>query len=410
MFNPEELKKEIEEIQKAKEELQNPQPVEEPVQPQVVQEQPVEAVQEQDPEPVKKITVTYGGEEITLDDPDGYLGRGSAEGIKKAYANLTPHLSKVEQENREYRQRLAELEAKLNKDPEPVHAPVVEQVATQEQVNTAESLDLNLPSNPLDWTEENVNTLNSALSRINEYQDKIKKFETIQEKYEREEQERQARLRQEQLQNEEKAFWDSYNSFAEKTYEIKDMRAKTDEVVAFMDNVAFANGCTPEKYGNNRALYEQERSDLTQSFLDNDPLVANKCAHIQKPSKLDEYYKAAAVNNTRQQLIKEGILTEKASIEQAFLLDQQRQGNLEQSFSSTAEQRYTAGLKTKQNNLVNAIDQQADYAKPIETTQSEAQVDPGFDLDEMYKKVQQNPFDMGLLNEFNKKRNELLSS
>lgn len=361
-------------------------PVEQPVAQEPVVQEPVSQ------EPVEKtnpFSINYGGAEHQLPDPDGFLGRGSVENLKKTAATGQYHIAKIEDENKTYRQQIAEYERKLKEATQPatIQQPVPDPVSQQpvQEQHPMPTID-NIPDDPLNWRPEDALVIKK---NFEENEKKLAKLEEFYNASMKEREQQQKTVEQQQAEKKAKAFWDNYNSFGKKVYGIENIQEKNKEVEKFMDGIAYSNDCTVDKYGDPQA-YAAERQRLTERYLNGDPLVTSKTTHLSRPDKISEFLKAAKVGERRNELIKSGRLTEQSTIEDAWLIDQNDSGKLEAFFNKTTQENFSQGLKTKQNSLVETMNEQSQYAKPIDG-QANVTVEPALDANKMLEQFRSNP-------------------
>lgn len=335
---------------------------------------------------------SYRNSEAQLDDQDGHLGFKTPEGMKKALAHKTMWISDVETERDEARNRASdeirkreeaerkatELQAKIDamgtaapsaapSAPAPAPAPAAPPVQPEPSLVVPDApVRPELPADPSDWSNEDAvaftkwqndltdyttkmtGTVSQLVTRpteaqlevpeqltqaISEMQNQIK---TVTESMSTMIQER-AQLAQERASE---AYWNSSRDFQRRhTKEFgtdKDIREVHKDCQQWMRRVAEANGVTlpynPTDEDNRK--YTIDRLALVGSYLANDPQVVANCQAFNPPDGYQQYFKMGDLLAARKEYIAQGLLGSNASLQDAWVLQQDKNGTLDQGIQN----------------------------------------------------------------------------
>jgi hypothetical protein len=330
---------------------------------QTQQQADLEKPEEQEP---RVEIINYQGKEVKLEDPDGFLGRKNLEGMKKSFAHLNIHSKTLESENRELRLKATNLakereeyKKKVNEFETKKAEAVVElpSVTTEEQAPVKD--DLNVPTRPkvsvdsLDWSEEDHTAMQNYYKELDEYNIKLKeavfnhkpetqptiKDETLQElmlkvaKFEEvanELSQQKQSLLQKQNENE---YWNNIESFRKDHAEfskykggIKDLHEKTQ---SWMNTLAISAGqkLPPNPTQADIDYFEATKYELANKYLNGDKSLVN--TGVVPPQNVEEYFKLSDIENQRIELINQGLLGEKSTLHNAYVIINEQSGILD---------------------------------------------------------------------------------
>lgn len=313
-----------------------------------------------------------------LPDDDGYLNRGNVDGLKKAHANQTRLIDDLQSErdrNRNAARIEAEKRAAAEKEAADLRAQL--QAVQGQRAQTVRQpgapmplprIDVpnepkmpNLPEDMDEWTLEDKRANKRYLQDIAEYNAKVRQtlinvasrsvapagipddvkteIETLKKQVETYGQhfstiqQREEQLKQQEIEHK---FWQDLDNFSQQHSEYKTSapyREVHEQMERWKDRVAqqfgytLAYNASPE----DTQKYYQNRQAIADAYMRGDQNVLKVCEGVEPPADHRQYFKIADLSNRRQRMVQEGALGPNASMHDAYLLNMDRDGTLQQT-------------------------------------------------------------------------------
>lgn len=318
----------------------------------------------------KIFSINYQGQKVDIPDDDTYLGYGSFGKLKKTHAHQKKTLEGYEEKVRNARtqadqanmektalqQKYDEALEKLNTSPQIVPPNIGDpQPAKVEPPKPEEKIDMpavpvypSLPKDVNDWLAEDSAKFNEYQNARSVYDEKMTSivqnlstrqntqnqptvqynndpaleknvnemkeyFETV-----------KATNQREANEKNKKNFWSSLGEFqnlhSEELATANDLQSIHNSVQNWMDGLAWANGVSlPENAsGFQHQEYAKQKKVVVDRFLKDDPTVVANAAGTPAPAGYAQYFKIAEVQEKKNGLIKQGILGQNASLQDAW--------------------------------------------------------------------------------------------
>lgn len=342
-------------------------------------------------------TTAYMGNEVSMPDPDGYMGRSDLDGLKNSFVHNNHYIEtlksqmderdqlarseieKIAKEKEAIQKEREDLMKQLdalnkfqqNQQQQPMQSQSFQQPAqpqqNQYQSHPQQQNDYGqyqqntqnlLPSDIMEWEDQQVNTINNNLGKIPTLEEKLKQMESDIGQYKtRMQQEEETRKKAEEekaIRESERKYFDEINSFIQGNSYFSDLGddiLKYDGVVNnWMNNVAAANGLH-RPYTNDPASmqnYEAQKLQLAQSYMSGDPVVMSKTSHIEKPKGLEKYYEFSNFLKKRDDNYK---LTngDYVPLVERWAAEQYQNGNLQNGVNNAVNNAYKEGAQAMAN-------------------------------------------------------------
>lgn len=318
------------------------------------------------------LSINYGGEVKQLDDSDGFLGRGSLDGLKKARAHqnfyiedLKGDLGEAQNMIRQLQADNAALQRRIQEQPAmPAQSampasgqPASSAQSQQTPIGTGDPavseppvvpLRPELPADPLDWTPEHTQQFHDYNKARDEYDLKFREYilnrpahdprvdqlsQTV-EQYKTPYQQLLEQNEKKKAEDADKAYWDDFDNFrnTHPDYKIRaDVDTKTlhHEVHVWMDQLARAMGKALPVGANQQEIdaYESTKAQVAKSYLDGDPNYT--ATGLQPPAGYDEYFKLGELMALRNSFVEQKKLGERATLHDAYVYHQDQSGSLD---------------------------------------------------------------------------------
>lgn len=378
------------------------QPVEQavPVPVQPVQEQPQEnqfnqyvqpPVEPVAPANPNLYTTTYNGKNVSMDNTDGFLGRGSQEGIYNAFLNADARLGDIRVEHREVlsqaHEELDRLQAEnkaLKEQSQPIQqqplynqlaqqqynqAPPPPQQPSQPPVYNGTSQQPPVQQNPVqngytpiahpnddyDFTTEYTTQINSGFDHVNSNQANMQtQLDEMKKKNDDYLSGLKTQEEQRTIQNDNDAWASKINQFMDKQERFKILggdiyKYDAEQATPFINAVAEENGLYPPAQRDKESIirYEQEKNRLAKAFLNNDPIVREKARNIQVPNGIMEFSEITDLikQQGERQLFDSTGKSVKEDIEDIWLRNQMKNGGIQNLVNVTGEQQRAEGAR-----------------------------------------------------------------
>lgn len=365
----------------------------------------------------KKFAVPWKGQTIEVDDPDSLLGAGSTGALKKRFvkeslyrkevedtlAQVRSHAAASQAEAEDLRKQIAVLTAaQAAASKRPVEQPVAP--AKKVELPPRPKMPEGLPRDFVDFTPEQTSAYlkwqdeNSAYTEKlagvladmasqpvsapapttvalpPEVEKEIQEFRTLRQTLAAEKE----RLKKEA---EESSYWNSVATFTSRHKEFatdKPPRELHEDVVAWMDRVAVANGIAKPLFdqGPEHAAYLQQRNALVGKFLHGDKAVVEASQGVEPPSGYDKYFKMADLNARLRQYVADGMLGPKATLEAAYLLQMKDDGDLEKTLGDIRQESFASGASA----VTDALTKHTQFASAVPPEMANQSGVPGDDV------------------------------
>lgn len=398
----------------------------------------------------KKFKVQRAGKEIELDDPDGFLGRKSADGLKQSYAHLMPHLDELRQDNRTLRETAQSVQSKLNaaeREREEMRkqleaarnrpAPPAVKQETQSQLDLPEppmSPD-DLPADPSSWTEEDYTKFRNWQKETSVYNRKAREAlmrvaarpasvatpapqqpsalsseerELIE--WAKNQKQEAEKDKQRQL---DRQYWDGVSQFQNMHADYKTTKDVADahqDILTFAENLAVANGLRldPNATPDQVAAYEGTKMRLLKAYRtgNKDVVGTVESSGIDVPQDMEQYFNIAELEQKRREYVSKGILGERASLHQAWVYDMDQNGGFNSQVSNLEVTAQAKGA----NNVLSALEQQQQtyaHTVPNQTVQQSEAVE-NMPRDQINRLLSASPQEMMRDPELRKKQQEVM--
>jgi len=325
------------------------------------------------------VKILYRGQEVVKEDTDGFLGRKSLDDLKKAKLHADAHIDHVETELEAYRRRVAEYEATINDlKSKPQAAPQPETVDPAAVSVKKPVAPVFQNADPTYWTPEEATAHmqylkdvdvflgsinNSTNPKMQELEDTIKKMREEQSSRFGEIDRAKQAIQTEQAESNYwtgiESFRNTHPEFKKKNIPIKDLNH---EVNKWGERLAIAAGYTlphnPSQ--DDYSKWESTKISVMDKYLAGDESL--KSTHLSPPEGYEEVFELVNLERSRNKLISEGILGEKATLHEVFLYNQDKDGRLDSSITALEK---AARVKGAQTVLAVARHQQAENATTL---------------------------------------------
>ncbi len=389
-----------------------------------------------------KFKFTFQNKEVEIDDSDGFLGRGSVDGLKKARAHQEQYVGHLESQNSDLSsqltgkdQAIAKLE-KLLAERVPTNTPVAPtqptpqanqnaQPSEQAALSTTNSLGAMVrpkrppvSENPSFWSAEDEEAMKSYHDKNEEYlralDDVIKNGKgndpritelenTIKEVGGYVDNLKNAELEANRQAQENKA-WAGIDDFRQQHKEYntagKSSRTLHQEVQDWMKRLVVSTGTILPYNANQEQInqFEKTKLDLANKYLQGDQALTS--IGIEPPNGTQEYFKLGELNGKLEEFRTNGQLGTNATLHDAWLLSQDRSGSLDDSITAIEKDARQAGAQAvvgamknhQQNhavNLPNSLPQKPDAGNDPTANLSQEQIKALFDMTPL--ELQQKP-------------------
>jgi hypothetical protein len=329
------------------------------------------------------LSVYYGGVEYKFDDPDGYMGFKSLDALKKSWAHKEAFIQQLKSEAHSARDEVAKLKDENERLKRELEDVKNNRVTTDEHNNngvTDSVNDLELPQRPdvpVDptlWTDEDAAAMEEYERKRDEVIKRLIEMKTVQPQNvevsipdEYKQLLETIKKKEEDLKRyeEEKKYWDGIESFRKMHKEYatvgKDIVTLDKEIRQWLDRLADAAGyyllpnSTPEAIQQREAIKQQ----LFDAYLNGDPNVTS--LGVVPPDGYMDYVKLANLDAKRQEFIANGLLGNNATLHDAWVLLQDKEGVFDKTLSKLEADAKAKGVKS----VVNTLQQQDNVAKTI---------------------------------------------
>ncbi len=426
-----------------------------PVETTPVETAPVETapVVEAPTEPAFEV-INYQGHEVKIENPDGFLGRKDFGGLIKSHAHLSTHAKRIEEENAELRRKAIELakqqEAYKKQMDELKEKAVIQSVppaTPQEPTKPVETpiVDLKVPVrpnislDPLSWEDEdravmekyyrdvddyNANLKELLLKKVNtpasapiaeseelvQIKAKLEKFESVAKSLEQQKEEARIKAEEARQKIEIDNYWNQVEEFRKVHSEfsthkgsIRELHNNTQE---WMNQLAVAAGhrLPPNPTQAEVEYFESTKLNLANQYLSGDQSLVN--TGVMPPADVDEYFKLSEVENKRLELIQKGLLGEKASLHNAYVIINEQSGTLDKGVEAIEVNARKQGANAildmarghQENDAVNLPTNAGNTGVQADATHDQALLNQAINASPI--ELQQNPILAKILNDY----------
>ncbi len=391
----------------------------------------------------KFFKTNFRGEEVSVPDDDTYLGQKSFGHLKKGFVHAQQDVKLHREEAQKSRvvaehavrarvaleAQVKELKGRLGNaqpaapttpTPQPASStpPPVPQPAPVAPLVAPEAPDYpDLPSNTIDWSEEHHREFKEYHNKLKAHQgsmvsyvdqrveravqpttgqlapevqadiDAIKAENAkFKERFDKQDQSVAAQEQEIETSN----YWNSVEAIRRKhpsefgDPESAPIQTLHKSVVDWTHNLAAALGAQKpyvayNPQNNEWKEYDRARSTIVNAYRKNDPEILKKAEGVNPPSGWEQYYQTSDLIAYRGQLVSEGILGEKASLQDAWVHKFEKDGNFEKGIESV--QRETQ--ESTASNIIEVMtDQQANSAHTISNDHAGAQANTGLSVEQ----------------------------
>jgi hypothetical protein len=331
---------------------------------------------------VKKFGVFYGGKRHEVDDANGLLGHKGTGDLKAALIKTQLMLKDAE----ERLQTRLVAQAPTPAAQVPIPATVVPPVAAQPAAVVLKPVPPVLPklstNDPSLYSEADITELTADNASVNEFNTKVVEYTeamggrvqqldpAIQARIDA--LEAKARKADEVIAKVEKdaaddaqqkidqAHWQRFVDFQNKpgreSFKMPlPPKQMNDEMHKWMDKIAVANGATPETSG-----------PTIEKYLNGDPTVLQNSEGFPPPEGYEAYFKNLEVFLAFKTFVKEGVITEKASLEDAYALHKIRSGEMADDLEALRISERAKAVET----FANGVQQMQQHAVGIDPSKS----------------------------------------
>lgn len=304
----------------------------------------------------KKFSVNYNGQRVELEDGNNLLGYKNTGALKEALAKTQLILKDREtreqqlvRELKEAQEKLASLSRVAQPPAQPSPLPSVPPPAQPQPAKPAVPKPVPPPLPKLSTNDPSLYS-DADIEADSDYREKMRKFNEQLVEYseymatqnrqvdpalQKRLDELEAKVKQADeilgtVKEKEKTLaeqqrdaehWQRFVDFGNKHESIfkmpKHPKQMNDEVVTWLSRIAVANG-----------VPENEKWSLVGKYLEGDPTVVQNSQGIEPPEGYEKYFKNLEVFSALKRYIREGVLTEKATLEQAYALHKVDSGEL----------------------------------------------------------------------------------
>jgi hypothetical protein len=338
---------------------------------------------------VKKFGVFYGGKRHEVDDANGLLGHKGTGDLKAALIKTQLMLKDRETRESDLERRLREAEEKLQarlaaQTPIPVAA--VPPATTQSAAAIPKPVPPALPklstNDPSLYSESDITELTTYNSRVSEFNTKLVEYtEALGNRVQQLDPATQARIdalearskkadeivtkveRDKEIEAQEKIdqthwqrFVDFQNRPGRESFRMPlPPKQMNDEMNKWTAKIAVANGATPETSG-----------PIVEKYINGDATVLQNSEGFPPPDGYEAYFKNLEVFLAYKNFVKEGVITEKASLEDAYALHKIRSGEMADDLEALRTAERASAVET----FANGVQQMQQHAAGIDPSKS----------------------------------------
>lgn len=323
------------------------------------------------PKKTEPFKIWHNGKPFERDDGDGLFGLGSTGKVKATLFRTELLLKDAEDRGKDLERRLADAEARLKATPaqQQQAAPSAEvKPVVQPKPVVQRPVPPPLPklstNDPSVYNDADIAAVTEYNNKVADFQAKLveyadhlaskapqidpafqKRIDELEAKVKKSDElvaATEAERKAEAERKEDEAHWKRFSDFQDKHPTLKlplPTKQMNEAMVSWMSRIATANGVTD---GSSKAVVEK--------YLDGDPTVLKNSEGITPPEGYDKYFKILEIYGARKQFIEEGVLTEKATLEDAYVLHKVRTGTLDEDIASVrAAERSAAATSFSKN-------------------------------------------------------------
>jgi len=334
-----------------------------------------------------KVKVYYGGRELSYDDPDGFMGRGSLEGLKKSWAHKEAFIEQLKREAHTARDENAQLKQKISELESEIEKLKLQQQSSPSQSEPASTGvdDIEFPQRPdvpIDptlWSEEDAESMAEYERKRDELIMKLVKGEItpkisqqqqsanpatadIPDEYKKMLEEIKREKEQSQKYQQERQYWDEIENFRKQHKEYNSTQKSIidldKDIRAWLDRLADAAGYMLP-YGASQSDIQQRemiKQQLFDAYLNGDTNVTG--LGVNPPEGYMDYVNIANLDAKRQEFIQSGLLGPNATLHDAWVLLQDKEGVFDKTISKLEADAKAKGVKA----VVNTLQQQQQSA------------------------------------------------
>jgi len=333
-----------------------------------------------------KVKVYYGGRELSYDDPDGFMGRGSLEGLKKSWAHKEAFIEQLKREAHAARDENAQLKQKISELESEVERLRTEQQSSSVQ-NESANTDItgiefpqrpDVPIDPTLWSEEDAEAMAEYERKRDELIMKLAKGEIgpkhtlqqsanpsaaeIPDEYKKMLEEIKREKEQAQKYQQERQYWDEIESFRKQHKEYNSIQKSIidldKDIRAWLDKLADAAGYALPYSASQADIQQREviKQQLFDAYLNGDPNITG--LGVNPPEGYMDYVNIANLDAKRQEFIQSGLLGPNATLHDAWVLLQDKEGVFDKTISKLEADAKAKGVKA----VVNTLQQQQQSA------------------------------------------------
>jgi hypothetical protein len=356
----------------------------------------------------RKFNVKYQGRTILRDDPDHMLGLGNLPAVKRKLIMAEEEAKLIQgdledarkfgfstaAERDELKKRLAENEKLIEdlkkqsvKPAEPAPAAAVAPVAP-----VVDDIEIpNLPDgDPVNWSAEHGTAIKKTLVALHEQNKKLNQafaqmkaqpaavqatpefkaeLDSIKKELAEQKQKNEQLYAAAQKANSdvaESAFWNQYSEFQTLHDDLgtpKPLKDVHQDVDRWMIKLAAANGHRMPIGGTQEQMkaFDNMKRSIAARYLEGDEAIVKQSDGIEPPDGHKAYFAIAELDQKRRQLIADGYLGNKTTLEDAFRFDLMRNGSLDEATARMESDKIKQGVRA----TLDAIKSSGDFAKPL---------------------------------------------
>lgn len=374
----------------------------------------VEMTQEEKDEIKRQLEIVYRGKKVVKDDPDGYLGRKDLDGLKKAKLNADAHIEFLESEIEKMRNTI-QSEPKVTPTPTTptptTPAPEVPKIQRPRMPEIANP-------DPSYWTPEESQAMHDYWKKMGDYEEavkdprvdeltqKMKEYESVIKEF--------SKTKEDLVRKEEEMkYWTSLDSFREAHPEyskikkpIKDLNQEVDKWGTRLANAAGIDlPLNPTKEDIQK--FEYTKTQLMNKYRNGDEVLMK--TGLTPPNGYEEVFNLSKLEIERGKLVRDGILGKNASLHEAWLYLQDKDGFLDNGIATLEAEARRRGAES----VLNVTSQkQSENAVTIpDSAVRSAQIDLSNISPEEYERIlSASPMELQANPELRKKKAALLLS